>query len=482
MTSEARWRLQTARELDSKSISYLHVVPNTMTCFNSVTGVDDFEIAPMCDVWAATMNQSPSFTTQVTSAARGKVAYNVESHVNFGSLRMHQRMLGLNDLLADWLPQIGLGVKGFLFWQFRPEVTGTESPAWGLVKLDGTDRPITNAARAFWKTLAPHIQKLMKCPAPSGEIGIYKGRKNELFHFCADLDLHKLAGGVEAYLQSLYWMNYRFRYVSNHMLKRGNLEGIKLLVLPQSIYMSADEVRRLDAWVKEGGVVLCEAHTASYDATSGRHTRSVPGMGLAESWGIREIDSTSTHHLKVEQAGALNANLAPDELKALRDSGAVGGEFVPLRLTSGKTIWGGSRYALLDADGAETLASFDGRHPTIVMKRIGAGTVIYCGTNLGQGAKRDAAGLREILTIAANRAGVKPTLDAETSSPDVHVDLLEQDGAARFVTIWNRSDTEQPLKISHNSCLRGLFSGKTIEGASMTLPAKFIDLFVCTDD
>src|SRR5256885_329647 len=57
MTAEARWRLQTVRELDPKNVAYLHVVPNTMTMFNSVTGVDDFDIAPMCDIWAATMNQ-----------------------------------------------------------------------------------------------------------------------------------------------------------------------------------------------------------------------------------------------------------------------------------------------------------------------------------------------------------------------------------------------------------------------------------------
>ena len=455
-----------------------------MTMFNSVMCVDDFDIAPMCDVWAASMNQSPTFTTMVTSAAGGKVSYNVESHVNFGSLRMHQRMLGLNDLLGDWLPQIGLGVKGFLLWQFRPEVIGTESPAWGLVKLDGSDRPVTDAARSFWKTLSPHADNLMKCPAPQGEIGIFKGRKNELFHFCMDGDLSKLAGGIDAYLQNLYWMNYRFRFVSNQMLKRGNLDGIKLLILPQSIYMTADEVRRLDAWVNEGGVVLCEAHLASYDGTAGRHNRTVPGMGLADSWGIREIDSTSTQHLKVEHSGSLNANLAPDELKALRESGAIGGEFVPVRLTSGKTAWGGSRYAILDAPGAETLGSFDGQHPSIVMKKVGAGTVIYCGTNLGQGASRDPAGLREILSLAADRAGVSRTLGAVATTPDVHVDALEQDGSPRYVLIWNRADSGQMLKLTHKGWLRGLFSGQRFhcDGNDINVPAKLIDLFVCSGD
>jgi hypothetical protein len=298
-----------------------------------------------------------------------------------------------------------------------------------------------------------------------------------------DQDLSKLAGGVEAYLQNLYWMNFCFRFVSNQMLKRGNLEGIKLLILPQSIYMTADEIRRLDAWVKEGGVVLCEAHLASYDGTRGRHTRIVPGMGLAEGWGIREVDSTSTHHLKVEHAGSMSGNLAPDELKALRESGAVGGEFVPVRLTSGKTAWGGSRYAILDAPGSETLGSFDGQHPSILMKQVGAGTVIYCGTNLGSGAQRDAEGLREILFMAASKAGVAPTLGAIASTPDVHVDLLEQDGAPRFVLIWNRSEQEQSLKLNLKGWLRGLFSGQRLQGGdAIKIAPKLIDLFVCTND
>ncbi len=50
------------QEADPKNVAYLHVVPNTMTMFNSVMCVDDFDIAPMCDVWAASMNQNPTST------------------------------------------------------------------------------------------------------------------------------------------------------------------------------------------------------------------------------------------------------------------------------------------------------------------------------------------------------------------------------------------------------------------------------------
>jgi hypothetical protein len=49
----------------------------------------------------------------------------------------------------------------------------------------------------------------MSCPAPQGQVGIYKGRKNEMFHSCMDLNFDPLADCVNAYLQNLYWMNYR---------------------------------------------------------------------------------------------------------------------------------------------------------------------------------------------------------------------------------------------------------------------------------
>ncbi|HSV13951.1 MAG TPA: beta-galactosidase [Tepidisphaeraceae bacterium] len=479
MTSEAKWRLDMARKHDPASVSYLHVVPASMTIFNPVTCVDDFDIAEHSDVWAATMNQSPTFTTQVVSAARGKVAYNVESHVNYGSLRRHQRILRLPDLLADWLPQIGLGVKGFMYWQFRPEVAGTESPAWGVVNLDGSDRPATEATRTFWKTIEPHVQAIMNCPAPQGEVGIFKSRKNELYHFCMDKDLAPLASGVESYLHNLYWMNYRFRFVSGQMLERGDMPGIKLLILPSAIYLSQPEVDALNTWVRNGGVVLSEAHLASYNATIGRHARQMPGCGLSREWGIRETESTATQHLKLEQAGGLDGFMTADERKAWGEG--VGGEYVPIRLTNGATAWGGgSRYALLESEDAETIGSFDGEHPTILLKRIGQGAVIYCGSNLGQGAKRDAAGLREVLKLAATRAGVTATLDANADTPDVHVDLLANNGSPKFVLMWNRSSSERTVNLMLNARLRGLFTGPSHHctgQTSITLRAHSVDLF-----
>ena len=489
MTAEAKWRLDVVRQLDPARVAYLHVVPNTMAPFNSVTGVDDFDIAEHCDVWAATMNGSPAFTAQVISAARGKLAYNVESHVNFGSLKNHQRILSLNDLLADLLPQVGLGVRGFLFWQYRPERLGIEAPAWGLVGLDGSDRPVTRAAQIFHDTLRPHVPALMRCPPASASIGVWKSRRNELFHFCVDGSLNGLAEGVEAYLQVLYWQSYPMRFVSGQMLERGDLDGLKLLILPAPMYVSDEEAAALDRWVGAGGVLLTEAHLASYSATDNRHAITVPGAGLDRAWGIREADSTAVPHLQlpVTFAGRMET-ASEDERKALQ-SIRSGGEYLPCRLEGGSsasggggTVFGAQRYAILTGDGLETWATFEstsGPLPIVVSKAVGRGRVIYAGTQLGLGARQDARGLADLVRRAATAANVQPACHANDSAA-VHVDVLSDDTGTQFVFLRNRSDSAQVVRLEQLAgALRGLFTNIRWNAAGpMTAPAGFCDLFI----
>lgn len=486
MTAEAKWRLDIVRRLDPARVAYLHVVPNTMQPFNSVTCVDDFDIAEHCDVWAATMNGSPAFTMQVISAARGKAAYNVESHVNFGSLKNHQRILSLNDLLADLLPQVGLGVRGFLFWQYRPERLGIEAPAWGLVGLDGSDRPVTRAAQTFHDTLRPHVPALMGCPPAAASIGVWKSRRNEIFHFCVDGSLVGLAEGVEAYLQALYWQSYPMRFVSGQMLERGDLEGLKLLILPAPMYVSDEEAAALDRWVRAGGVLLTEAHLASYSATDNRHAVAVPGAGLHHAWGICETDTTAVPHLRLPAATAASAgevgSASEDERKAL-EGVRSGGEYLPCRLEDGGILWGAQRYAVLAGDDLETWATFDstdGPLPIVVSKTVGCGQVIYAGTQLGLGARQDARGLADLVRRAATAAHVLPTCRATDSA--VHVDVLSDDGGTRFVFLLNRSEGAQVVRLEQPvGGLRGLFTGMRWDGSGpTTAPPGFCDLFVIT--
>ncbi|HJN19292.1 MAG TPA: beta-galactosidase, partial [Armatimonadota bacterium] len=482
MTTEAKWRLDMTRERDPDHVAYLHVVPNTMEPFNAITCVDDFALAEHCDVFAATMNGGPVFPSQVISAARGKVCYNVESHVNFGSIGMHQRTLTLHDLLADFIPQVGLGVKGFLFWQYRPEVLGAESPAWGLVAPDGSDRPITKATQTFWATIAPHVDALMQANPREPQIGIWKSRKNEIFHFGVHGTLDDLRAGVEGHIHALHNDNYPFRIVSERMLAEGDLGDLKLLIMPSCYYVSEEEAASLDAWVRAGGVLLCEAHLAGYNATTNRHARVIPGCGLSEPWGIREADSTSSFHLSLDQSDAFEGSVPEDVQKALDQAGTAGGRFFPIRLTGGGVAWGAFRYAVLEGTDITSEGSFDGAHPCIVSKPVGDGFVLYAGTNLGEGASQEASGLVALIRKCAERAGLSPTLNAAAELPGtVHVDALSDETGSQFMTVCSQADQPQTLSLTGEGAWRGLFTGVEWSFAGETnvdIPARFVDLFV----
>lgn len=485
LAAEAAWRLETVSRLDPAHGRYLHVVPNNW--FSPVTCVDDFAMAEHCEVFAATINGGPSACVHTLSAGRGKTCYNVETHINSGGADMHQQVVDLPRLLTDFLPQIGMGIKGFLFWQYRPEVLGLESPAWGLVQPDGSPRPITEAVRRFWGTLRPHAQALRNAlPAPA-EIGLWRSRKNEVFHFCSQGGVGAFNAAIDAYVQAFYWDNLPFRIVSSEMLARGELDGLKLLAMPSCYYLTEPEAHALNRWVRAGGVLLCEAHLGGYNGTTGRHSRAVPGCGLAEAWGIRETDSTSSHHLRLDERGDCDAAPLPEDVRtAIKDFSTSAGTYFPIRMADGSLACGAHRYAELAGEGLEPLGSFRAAAPCLGRKRIEHGTVFYCGTHLGLAAERDPAGLKSMLRQAASAAGLESTGRLKADLPGtVHLDLLGDAAGPRFAMIHNSSDRAQRVSLTGQGRWRGLFTGAdwTLCGnTSVDLMAGFVDLFLADTD
>lgn len=481
MAGEAAWRLESVRQLDPHHGRYLHVVPNSY--FSAVTCDDDFAMAENCEVFAATMTGGPTACMHVVSAARGKVCYNVESHINHGCTDLHQPVNELPQLLHDHLPQLGMGIKGFLYWQYRAEVLGFEAPAWGLVRTDGTPRPVTAAVKQFWATLQPQAAALRRAFPLPAEVGVWRSRKNEIFHFCLRGQVRTFNAALEAYIQTLYWANLPFTLVNDRMLAAGDLSSLKLLIMPAPYYLAQAEADALDRWVKAGGVLLCEAHLAGYNGTTGRHSQAVPGCGLAASWGLRETESTSPYHLRRQGAQAVTSTALPEDVrKALNEFGATGGNLFPIHLADGSLAWGAHRYAELTGDDLEPLGRFGDAPPLLVRKPVGKGTIFYCGTDLGEAAaERDPSGLQTILQAAATAAGVQPAGQLQAELPGtVHLDILYENAAPRFMALINKADQSQTIRFSGSGRWTGLYTHfhLDLEGQTrVSLPANFEDLF-----
>ncbi len=485
LAGEAAWRLDAVRRIDPGHGRYLHVVPNSF--FSAVTCADDFAMAENCEVFAATMTGGPTACMHVVSAGNGKVCYNVESHINHGSADLHQPIVELPHLLHDLLPQIGMGIKGFLYWQYRAEALGLEAPAWGLVRPDGSPRPVTAAVRRFWGVLQPYAAELRRAFPAEARVGIWRSRKNEIFHFCLQKQVRSFNAWLDAYIQTLYWDNLPFRLINDRLLASGTLDGLKLLILPSPYYLTQEEIETLKRWVQGGGALLCEAHLAGYNGSTGRHSPIMPGGGLAEAWGLREVETTAAIHLHLPEppgftpsAPADDRSQPDDVRKALQAFGAAGGEYFPIRLANGALAWGAHRYAELGGEDIEPLGSFAGK-VCLARKCVGQGQVFYCGTHLGQAAGRDPSGLEAMLRMAAAAAGIQPVGGLQAAIPGtIHLDLLYAGGRTRFAVLVSRTAQSQRVQIEGRGRWQGLFSGVSLEldgEGELEVPAGYTEIF-----
>ncbi|MDD3927466.1 MAG: beta-galactosidase trimerization domain-containing protein, partial [bacterium] len=380
-----------------------------------------------------------------------------------GITSMYPRLLTVQDFADNFLPQIGLGIRGFLHWQYRGEFLGAEAPAWGLIDVNGRVGASHNGAVDFWRKLRPVAERLMEASIESPTVAIFKSCSNEIFQWCMNGNFDDLYKGTIGYTQLLYRKNLQLTYVDDRMLIGGLPASIKLLVMPNYYAMQQPVAEALSKWVLNGGTLICEAHTGGYDLSTGRHSQDLPGLGLSRMFGIREHNATAVAHLGVSKADISIDNLTPDLVKAFDAFSLGGGQILPLVTTDGEIIWGWARYAELEGEDLQAIASLPGRPPCIVSKKVGSGFVYYLGTLAGQMWEKGGA-LTYVIDLALKAAGVPFANEIWQGLPDgVRLDLLKTlYGTA--MTISNRTDKYRKFKLLFEEPMYCIFAERKLSG------------------
>ena len=409
---DAAWRLAIVRELDPKSVAHLHVVVDT-GALSPVTGVDDYALGRQCDIFGSTMQNDPYACAEGISAAQGRPFYNAEWHINYGSLDTYPRKISRDYFLSEQLAQLGWGIRGFLFWQYRTEVLGTEAPAWGLVRPDGSERPTLAHATEFLHAFLPYAERYAACRPASPQVLLWHDARNESFHQARYQHQWYFHDAFRAYSEALYALGVPFGFADTAMLEAGAGADAQVLVLPAAMYIGEREAKIFRDWVASGKTLLSEGNLGAYNADTNRFSATVPAFGLAEAWGIRECEYSSTRHAK------------------------NGGECLPLE---GDGMWAALDLLELDAPDAEVLATFDGA-PIVVRK----GRVYYAGTQLGVAAQRKGGTfLQTLLRKVLATAGVT----VETLPQGVHIDrLCDAQGECRFLVASFPEESEPELPV-----------------------------------
>ncbi len=468
MTDEASWRIGTVKKYDHMHKVYLHVVPNTSSIFNSVTCVDDYSLADRCDVFASTNFSKPIWSILTLSAANGKTSYNAECHIGNGSTAMHQKIIKLSDMVRDLVPQLGLGIRGFMFWQYHAETLGMESPAWGCTKPNGELSSVGVAAEQFMKLINPFLSEIICADVAQPQVAVLKDIKNEIFQFCVHGGLKDYAQAIETYVNFCYTHSIPCCILSSQQLVKIKERNVKLLIMPMCYAMDSDTAKVISEYVHDGGVLLCEAHLAGYEIDRGRHADQMPGCNLADLWNISEEWTTASYHLEWKSHQDMLCQIQNDDVKKAMDNyGMEGGKFFPINIENEYSLWGADRFASLKAENCAILGTYED-NAVIIQKQFGRGHIFYCGTNISSAAICSPDSFDRFLSTICDLVDI---VHNNRIPVGVHFDRIN----SHLFVLVNNNDQEQ--QVSWPNEVHGIFGIANQVNKEITLPPFSAELF-----
>ncbi len=324
----------------------------------------------------------------------------------------------LNTVFGDDIPHIRQqlwtllldGNRGVLIW---------DDDKSRMILKDNPAMPVTDRGR----DLAPVIQELRKA-APqifklrrvNDRIAIHYSQASIRAHWMFDsredgatwprrfssfeATHSRLARVRESFMRVVEDLGLGYNFVSYQQIEDGGLEGYKVLLLPQSVAMSAAECRRIEEFVREGGTVIADNMTATMD----EHCRRLPKGQLDELFGIQSKSD-------------------PDV--------SVAGGYAQRRSSNGV--------------------------PMIILNHVGKGHTVYLNLDMHEYGKLrlqppGGESIRELFEPLLREAGVTPplrVLDARDGKPVpcVRVWRFAGEDGAWFAVMRNNSAIDAPVKV-----------------------------------
>jgi len=211
----------------------------------------------------------------------------------------------------------------------------------------------------------------------------------------------RFAKARDAFVRVVEDLGFQFSFVSYEQIERGELlsRKFKVLLLPQSVAMSARECEQIRAFVRAGGIVIADNMTATMD----EHCKRLPQGQLDDLFGIRRKSvgwSPKPEGGEVQVAGETVSVYEPD-----------------IAVTNGKPM-------------------FHAKAPAVIVNRLGKGVAVYLNLDMRDYGKLRlqpprGKGYRELMRQLLKMAGLEPAVkvvNAETGQEVACVEVWRYKG------------------------------------------------------
>ena len=417
------WRVETLREAAPGSVIISHGLPTT-TGGMATQLTDDWRNAEHVDIYGLSSfplwfgwDSVETFKCYdlVRCASRGKQFWAAEMQAGpSGEGLVHSRSPQPEDIrLWNWIA-LSAGATGVLYWQWRPELLGAESPGFGLTNLDGSPCDRTAIASEFAHFTSSWPDILSYRPV-RGEIAIAILPESQLFTYTADRSAWKYTQSVRGAYRAFSEVGYQVDFA--HV---DQLDGYPLVYLPFPLAIDRESAQRLRAYVERGGFLISEACPALY-GDHGYVQVPNPGYGLDEVFGAN----------------------APSGPESVYDP-------VPHFVWSGNAVASAVHCQRLAVDRGTPLVGWPGGGAAMVKNTYGHGKTVLIGTYPSISYEWGCTAAGHFLTDLSASLGIMPA--ACTGHPPVWV-RLHWNGDAAIAYIINMAEDDHDIDLMFSSHL-----------------------------
>ncbi len=379
------------------------------------TANDPWNVGQYGDLHGFTQMDDAMMTDILRSCAKDKPVISAEMLMLPGYTLDLPHVIDENDIKRFIFTGIAGNQKGFIFWQYRPEILGREAPTWGLSFPDGSETPWLKSWAKVGRAVQKHAAFLLDAKPAKAKVALVYNPENQIFAWMATQNEKSATDSLLGTHKALYQHNYNIDFIHPKEFEQNILSNYQVIYFPFPYCLNAKMCRALEAWVKAGGVLIGESYFAGWNMERGFHEKIVPGYGLHRVFGTRQ--------------GAVNpAGEDGVEIRLCKD--------LPY-LHSGEILTGAMVRESLVCEGSEKIAEFADGSPAVTLAWYGKGKAILIGSYIGlvfqrQGATNNGEFIASLVAMAADIS--RPLVDNNVKA---RVDVLHSGKNEIMIIVQN---------------------------------------------
>lgn len=423
------------------------------------TASDPWNVGQYGDLHGFTQMDDPMMHDILRSCARGKPVMSAEMLMLMGYTLDLPGSIDANDIKRHIFTGLGANLKGFLFWQYRPEMLGREAPTWGLSHLDGSSTPWLESFSEVGSVLDKNADFLLDATPRKAEVAILFSPENQIFAWASTGNEKNATQSLLGAHLALYERSYNVDFVHPKEFEDDEIiDRYRVIIIPFPYLLNETICRKLEQWVENGGTLIGEAYFGGWHLEEGRHHVTTPGYGLHRVFGVRQKNAEPAaeheyllYHGVTRRAASATTRPGVNE-SAHGDGFVVAKPYDPTdelgtveiivtedlpQLRAGEKVYGSMIRETFFVEGADVLAEYADGEAAITVNSHGKGKAFLIGSYVAlpyMRAKQPANG-----ALLASLVELGAEIERPRVAGDLHVrvDVLTDDDGGVMVSLQN---------------------------------------------